>query len=445
VNSSEEKKSFCLAPWVHTFTGPDGQRQLCCISRKPVLEDEEEVYTFTDFKSYWNSDDLKTVRKKMLSNEPVVECKACDNELNPYKNYFNDQFADLRSNVLSRTSEDGTFNGTPVSVDYRIYHLCNFKCLMCNPHYSTSWESEIRQLGFSNALPAWLKEGKAATENFQKNVGPQELKFFVKEGNLTEIYWAGGEPLMSPIHWDVMNALIDTKQSKNVCIRYTTNLSRLKFKSYNFTDLLPHFKQVEIGVSLDACGKLGEYLRYGLKWPTWVEHLDQVLKTVEDNEHCKVWIDHRLTLPGLLGLRDLAKFANDKKILLRSKMVEGKISKEAISPLHPTCLPTNLMRPFVEKTLEDIVLVNKDGFADWTVALLEELLSQLSLQESFGKDLAEEALRNGLRNLLILDQNRFSEPKFLDWFKDTPEIYAYFRVLSEGLSASSENLNLNEL
>ena len=69
----------------------------------------------------------------------------------------------------------------------------------------------------------------------------------VDDKTIEEIYWVGGEPLMWERHWTIMQQLVDTGQSKDVVVRYNTNLSRTKYNSnrtkHNLTELniTPHF------------------------------------------------------------------------------------------------------------------------------------------------------------------------------------------------------------
>ena len=57
-------KTFCLAPWIHSFISPQGERKLCCIS-------ENVIGTNVTLEEMWNGDEMKDVRKKMLNGEEM--------------------------------------------------------------------------------------------------------------------------------------------------------------------------------------------------------------------------------------------------------------------------------------------------------------------------------------------------------------------------------------
>ena len=58
-------------------------------------------------------------------------------------------------------------------------------------------------------------------------------------------------------HWTIMNQLVESGQSKNVIVRYNTNLSRITYKEYDLYKLLPHFKKVNICASIDGVEEVG--------------------------------------------------------------------------------------------------------------------------------------------------------------------------------------------
>ena len=105
----------------------------------------------------------------------------------------------------------------------------------------------------------------------------------VKEGIVEELkphlsnvkswYFAGGEPLITPEHSQLLNHLhtitpfedLWGQEKKNISIHYNTNLSVLKFDKYNFLDIWFDFAKVFLSISCDGIGEVGEYQRTGFK------------------------------------------------------------------------------------------------------------------------------------------------------------------------------------
>ena len=84
--------------------------------------------------------------------------------------------------------------------------------------------------------------------------------------NVEKIYFAGGEPLIMPEHFQLLTKLIETGRSKNVTLIYNTNCTILDYKGNNLLDLWKNFKWVNIGASIDAMGTRIEYIRKGTRW-----------------------------------------------------------------------------------------------------------------------------------------------------------------------------------
>jgi len=74
-NLVKHGKHFCVLPWVHFHSWPDGRVMPCCIadSNMPVadLKDGESIINMM------NTTDYKKLRTAMMNDEPVEACKRC--------------------------------------------------------------------------------------------------------------------------------------------------------------------------------------------------------------------------------------------------------------------------------------------------------------------------------------------------------------------------------
>ena len=271
-------KHLCTAPWTHTYVSPQGERRLCCASREEAKFTKQYLDSgggSTDFnpeslEEHWNSDYMKDIRKRMLAGEAIPQCVVCNENvlnLHTYREYFTKTlFPHKVLDIINNTREDGHYDEMPVSYDYRLSNLCNFKCRMCGDQLSSSWEAENR-IHSVDITDAWLEPTtRGKIFNFQKEVLEEELQDAVDKGIIEEIYWVGGEPLMWERHWTIMNQLVSTGQSKDVIIRYNTNLSKTSYpnkfgKRYQLYDMLGEFKKINLCASIDATGDVGEYIR----------------------------------------------------------------------------------------------------------------------------------------------------------------------------------------
>ena len=383
IKPSEGNKTFCMAPWTHTYLSPQSERRLCCASREKASwasqyidsekADKNSEYTPISLEQHWNSPYMMDIRKSLLAGEEISQCQVCNHKLlniYTYRDYFTKNlFVNKIDEVFEKTNDDGYTEMKPISFDYRISNLCNFKCRMCGDQLSSSWEAENRMLGYyDNGAEAWAtKEFKPIIEKFQKEVAEKELWDAVYEGRIEEIYWVGGEPLMFEIHWDIMKYLVDSGHSKNVTVRYNTNLSRTSFKGTNLYDLLPHFKKVNVSASIDGTDKIVEYIRHGIKWETWLDNFKKGLFLNELYGDDGMVLDITITSPGLFSMKDLfdlalelnvksyikKTFAFDSSIIISPSMIpKTKIYIESLENLKIT------------NTFEEIYDNSLDGIAE---------------------------------------------------------------------------------
>ena len=356
--------TFCVVPWTHTFISPQSERRMCCASREQAKwqrqyidkdsESTSEEYAPATLKEHWNSEHMKDIRVRMLAGEVLPECAVCnENILNlyTYRQYFNETlFPNKADEIIASTAPDGSTTMLPVSFDYRVSNLCNFKCRMCGEQLSSSWEAEKRQHNTLNLKrEIWMRqENKPKIEKFQVEVAEQELWDAAQAGRLEEIYWVGGEPLMYQIHWDLMQYLVDTDQAKNVVIRYNTNLSKVKRGNTELYEMLKHFKRVNLCASQDATGNVAEYIRTGLKWDEWLMNFKDGMFLNDLFGDNGMVIDVTITLPGLMDMKNLMQLAHDLKVKSYVKICFDFESSAIMSPM---CLPRDILNSVLDELI----------------------------------------------------------------------------------------------
>ena len=146
-------ETMCLAPWTHTYLSPQTERRMCCASREPAQNFRQYIDTESGTGRYipitldehWNSEHMKSVRRRMMAGETLSECEVCNDQLlntSVYRDYFWHLFQHKLSDIFASTAEDGATTMQPVSWDYRFSNLCNFKCRTCGDMLSSAWETE---------------------------------------------------------------------------------------------------------------------------------------------------------------------------------------------------------------------------------------------------------------------------------------------------------------
>lgn len=351
-------ENLCMAPWTHTYLSPQTERRLCCASREPAQSFTQYIdtaegtneYTPQTLDEWWNGEHIRRIRTQMLKNQVPPECEVCDKKLlnqDVYRDYFNHLFAHKWPEVQSSTTLCGHTTMKPVSWDYRFSNLCNFKCRMCGPMLSSSWETEARKQG---KIEPWMEKSvKKSIETFQKDTVEAEFSQAVEEHRIEEVYWVGGEPLMYEQHWRYMQRIIDLGDGPGLYARYNTNLSRVDYKGINlYNDILDKIRDWQICASIDGTGDIGEYIRTGLNYEQWLEYFEQGLAHSRNRRMMR--IDFTLTTPGLFEVINICKLAKQLEVDILAKVTFAFTPDIAMSPLF---LPRDLLQSTIDNILPE--------------------------------------------------------------------------------------------
>ena len=163
---SVSSSTFCVLPWIHMATRPNGDMRLCCTANASGAGDDHEVglVKMEDGKpanfgkhtpmEAWNNDYMKSVRTTMLKGEIPASCKGCFKEESQgivskriweSATWKNDEGIDIPE-LIAQTQEDGTVPEQLKYLDLRLGHTCNIKCVMCSPHDSSKWVADHKKL-----------------------------------------------------------------------------------------------------------------------------------------------------------------------------------------------------------------------------------------------------------------------------------------------------------
>jgi MoaA/NifB/PqqE/SkfB family radical SAM enzyme len=293
-------KTFCPLPWIHMATRPNGDVRVCCTANASgagAVDDKEAglvkengiAMNLRDHsvEQVWNSDFMKNTRLQMLRNEIPDSCKKCFNEESlgivskrQWETQVWNERIDIES-IVDSTAADGSL---PVNIPYfdlRLGNMCQLKCVMCSPHDSSSWIKDWK-IQYPKYQTIELKQDQDWDRSFdytwyQKGSFLDTMKD--QSHQIKELYFAGGEPLLIPEHYKILEFMIESGAAKNCILRYNSNgveLPSRLFKLWN------HFKSVKFNFSIDAVGLKNNYIRYPSEWNSIVQNL-HVLDTTPDN------------------------------------------------------------------------------------------------------------------------------------------------------------------
>ena len=425
----QKSNNFCMAPWTHTYLSPQTERRMCCASREPAQNFTQYIDTKSGAGNYipitleehWNGEHMRSVRRRMLAGETLPECEVCNDKLlntSVYRTYFDHLFGHKYFEAMQATDATGYTTMQPVSWDYRFSNLCNFKCRMCGDMLSSAWETEQRQHSMINWLDPknnWMKpEIKKQIETFQQGQIEAEFSKAVEEHRVEEVYWVGGEPLMYEQHWRYMSRIIELGDGPNVYARYNTNLSRIDYKGINlYRDILTRVRDWQICASLDGTGPIGEYIRTGLDYNSWLENFRAGNEIRRYSRQQR--IDFTLTLLGMFEVAKIAELARQEEVEVLAKVIFSFSPDIVMSPL---ALPRELLHPWVDEIISGI-----------SNNPLKDILVQLKTRQTFEEQWPDEyksAIARGKARILKLEQIRTQSITMTDILSSRPEVLKWW-------------------
>ena len=421
-----------MAPWTHTYLSPQTERRLCCASREPAQSFQQYIDTSAGSGQYhpmtleqhWNSEHMRSVRRRMMAGEILPECEVCNNKLlntDVYRDYFWHLFQHKHADIWTHTDVDGATTMRPVSWDYRFSNLCNFKCRHCGDMLSSAWESEQRQhdmINWQDSKNNWMKPDiRQEISAFQDREIEQEFAAAVERGDIEEIYWVGGEPLMYEQHWRYMSRIIQRGDGAKLYARYNTNLSRINYRGLDlYHDILANIRDWQICASLDGTMEIGEYIRDGLNYSKWLENYQQGLKLRRYSRQMR--IDFTLTLPGMLDIGNMIDLAKDLDSEILAKVIFSFSPDIIMSPL---ALPRDILDSWIEETLPCV-----------PHGALHDVISQLATRPTFQEQWPDQwapALIKGKKRMQQIDSIRGPRITFDDIMKSNRKFYDWYSAI----------------
>ncbi len=287
-----KQEVYCIKPWVHLHVNTRGMAQACCISNINYgnLNDHS-------IDEIWNSEGINEIREKFESGIPDKRCGACTSR-------------EKAGHPSLRTETNLKYGSTvpehfesPIYWDIRFSNVCNFKCRTCWHGNSSKW--------FEDSL---ILKNNASDKALIKAFDQEEAFFEVWTKNIKhykEVYFAGGEPLVTEEHYRILLLLLDNDR-KDIQLKYNTNLSILDFKKYNLLDLWSQFDNLTIDISIDHMEEKGEYIRKGLDWNLFLKNFQIIKKELPD---AKIKITPTISTFNILEIAEIHRYFMEQDLI----------------------------------------------------------------------------------------------------------------------------------
>ncbi len=360
IEEDTGSKTFCVLPWIHFATRPNGDMRLCCNANSSGAGIDHEIGLVKNETgrpanfgketplSAWNNEYMQNVRTNMSQGNIPQSCKKCFDEESKgvaSKRIWEtatwvEEGIDL-AQLIDQTSEQGIIPEKLIYLDLRLGHNCNLKCMMCSPHDSSQWVAEHKKIYplFKNEeIKKQMSWDRKEFNNFWHENPIFWKEIYAQIPNLKQVYFAGGEPLMIREHKLFLEEIIRQGYADKILIRYNTNGLLL---DEEIIDLWTKFKKVKVGFSIDATDQRNYYIRYPSDWSIIEKNLHR-LDNTPDN--IQVSIATAIQILNIKHLPDFARWKikqNFKKINFEN-ITGGIQAGGGIVNMHLLYIPTFL-------------------------------------------------------------------------------------------------------
>ncbi len=307
----------CPLVWNHQFIDGTGRVKPCCRFQGSIGKLEKNL------DSTFYSQEMSIVRKEMLSGNRPEGCKRCWQEEDSGKK-------SLRQRYKSHP-DLGQINFDKPSIEWlelAISNDCNLACRMCDSRYSHKlYDEEIEFYG------------QSFSKNKRTKIDIESI--FPHVSTLKHLKITGGEPLITPDHWKLLDYIIDNDHAHRIYLNYSTNCT--VYPKQEMVDRWKKFKYVEIAISLDSIKKEeNEYLRYGTDQET-------VIKNIEKFSKLRTEFDLRLIARPTVTILNIYHLPETLEWLDSKNIKHNATHLSSPSHLSITVLPNELKEQISEK------------------------------------------------------------------------------------------------
>ncbi len=326
----KNSKHFCMMPWTHMHLWPAGTTYPCCMSDPefPIGNTQEQ-----SLQEIWNGKELRNIRMNMLQDKPSKECRRCyeleENGMSTLRTGSIGNYAHHWDKVEA-TGDDGSAGDVNMAyMDIRFSNLCNLKCRSCGPQFSSSWFEDHKSIYGKLDHPKILQVR-------------DEMRSFLDEldpllESVERVYWAGGEPLITKEHYNILDKWI-AMGKRDVSMDYTTNFTQMYYKKKTAFDYWNKFENVRVAASLDANHARGEYLRKNMVWSEVVQNRRTM---IEQCPHVYFELTPTVSVYNVLNL------PNFHKEWIEEGLLEPKNIRINIL-LDPTYMRLSILPPWIK-------------------------------------------------------------------------------------------------
>jgi len=412
-------KVTCVSPWYEIRIDANGDVR-CCHSFRQTQAEQTNL-SFLDWFNHGNQ-----TRTNIINGIESAGCNAC---------YYNEK-NNLISHRMQRNLQAAIYHGehfneslkqSPaykrMNGDYKIYpafmhvtlsNLCNLKCRMCFPQYSSQLTDTYKKINWLDKDHPTLIDW--STDNNKWN---DFLELVKNNDTLMSLHFMGGEPLYHKRFYEFIDWCIENNKT-DFHLTFVTNGT---FYQGQLFDKLKKFKSVQIEMSIENMHITNDYIRMGSDFETIKGN---ILKFIESGVHVVL-----RTVPQALSIGNydtILDFALEHNLGFDSNVLDN--------PQYLKCfiLPKQIKNEIVGKIRSKYIDILSSDNNNNDVAMfrskngikkhIESLLVMLDENEP---DNIEDLRQQFVNHNRLLDS--VSELKFKDVYPELFDFYAKYSTI----------------
>jgi MoaA/NifB/PqqE/SkfB family radical SAM enzyme len=262
-------KTYCPLPFMHLNIGPRSSVTPCCHFDEKVDDTSANVFEIP-LKDINKSPQWYKIQKQLISEKKPLGCHKCyEDEENGIKSQ--------RQTAIERFG-DGITDREIKSLELKLGAKCNLACRTCSSDSSNKWLKEESLMWFGHINKEWIKQkqslsGWTGNEKFWNDL--HDISH-----NLEKITFTGGEPMLIDEHFKYLEWL--SYNGYKPQLDYITNGTIPLAKTQKILD---KFDNITMTLSIDAVGRLSNYIRTGSDWETLEHNIRDYAKYFNSRGH----------------------------------------------------------------------------------------------------------------------------------------------------------------
>ena len=308
TDSIAMSKTICPHPWSNLVIMNNGDVKPCCVSKDVIGHVADQP-----LENLFNGSFMNNLRNEFLEDKKPNGCSHCwDLESHSIESNRQWKLKYSEKELYSSWLTDPSIR----SIDLRPGNVCNFKCRICSPYFSSKIAAEQLLSTIDLKKTAELKKINLDGNWFdESDQFIDQLTALLPSLEFLDFY--GGEPFLLKQLPKLLKKVTETNDSSHIRLHFATNGSVFP------TSLIPYFqkfKLVDLSISIDNIKEKFEFERGG-SWSDVENNIDRLKN--ETTVNFNIGVTPTVNIQNVLYLDEVLDWADEKRHNVLLNFLDG--------------------------------------------------------------------------------------------------------------------------